>query len=175
MKVCLTMSAFDKPIPMPERAIRSCFEVMLSDEESGQITSFYNPWITVALIISNLRKFGNDALADELHAEFMANAPLMIRKTADKVIRFRRDDGSYSYGPLGCCRTSQGAPVAAPGSCEGDINGNCLATTGVVNNVCRAIGIPTIPFFCHGDGELFFEIIAASYPSKKIYPKPESL
>ena len=144
---------------------------MLSDIPDSQITSFYNPWITVAMILDSLKKFGNEELSNELRAEFVSKAPEMIRKTADKVLNFKRDDGSFSYGPLGCCKASQAAPVADPTEPEGDINGNALASTGVIGNVCRALGIPTIPFFCREDGELYFELIAASYPSTKKYPK----
>ena len=172
MKVCLAYSAIEAPIPNPELALNSAVAMILSELPDGQITSFYNPWITVSMIINNLKKFGKAELADKLRQDVLDKASDMIRHTADKVRNFKREDGSYSYGPKGSCGTSQGAPVSYARVPEGDINGNCLATTGVVSNVCRALGIEVIPLFCKEDGELFFELIDKSYPSSKIYPAP---
>ena len=56
---------------------------------------------------------------------------------------------------------------------EGDINGNGLASSGIAKHVCEALGIEIIPFYTQEDGELFFELIKSSIPSKKLYPKPE--
>ena len=176
MKVCLAMSAFDKRIPNPAAAMRSCFEIMLKeggDALTTAITSFYNPWITIKMLFGNMKKFGDTELAEELKAEFLEKAAAMIRSTTDKVLRFKKPDGGFSYGQKYSSRTSQGAPAAVPESPEGDVNGNGLSSTGVIHNVFGALGVPIIPFYTKEDGEFFFELIANSYPSKKINPKPE--
>ena len=175
MKVCLAYSAIGRAIPNAEKAMDSAITVTLSDIPDGQITSFYNPWITMNIIIGNLKKFGREDLAEEQRKKLLKNAPAMIISTAKKIAPFKRDDGSYSYGPKGSCPTSQAAPVSHALIPEGDINGNCLATTGVARNVCATLGIEQIPFFCKEDGELFYELIDASFPSKKIYPRPEGV
>ena len=175
MKVALAYTAIGRPIPNAEKAMDSAIAVTLSDTPDGQITSFYNPWTTMSMIIGNLNKFGNEELAEKQRQKLIDNAPAMILSTAKKIAPFRRNDGSYSYGPKGCCPCSQSAPVAHPLAPEGDVNGNCLASTGVARCVCSAIGIDPIYFFCKDDGELFYELINASYPSKKIYPRPDDV
>ena len=174
MKVALAISAVDVKFPNAENAIKSAVEVILSDKPDPQITSFYNPWITIKLLLDNLTKFGEPQKAERIRAEILAKAPAMIRNTADKVIAFRKEDGSFSYSPNGGTYRSQGALVANPKANEGDVNGNGLASTGVIRNVCSALGIPVIPFFTVEDSEFFFELIDASYSSKKLYPKLES-
>lgn len=172
MKVCLAYSQMGREIPLPEQAMESAFKVTLSDLPSGGITSFYNPWITMQMIIGNLQKYGNADKADQLRARLIANAPMMIKQTAEKIKPFKRDDGSYSYNPAGSCGTSQGAPVSYAKMPEGDINGNCLASTGLVRNLCSTLSVKPVTFFCKEDGELFFELIENSFGAKKIYPKP---
>ena len=129
----------------------------------------------MGLIINNLTKFGNPELAAEQRRKVLDNAAKMIVRTADKIKPFAREDGSYSYGPKGSCPTSQAAPVSHALIPEGDVNGNALATTGVTRNICSVLGIPEIKFFTEADGELFYELIDASFPSKKIYPRPEGI
>ncbi len=170
MKVALAISAVDVKFPNAENAIKSAVEVILSDKPDPQITSFYNPWITIKLLLDNLTKFGEPEKSARLRAEILAKAPAMIRNTADKVVKFRKDDGSFSYSPNGGTHRSQGALVADPKAKEGDVNGNGLASTGVIRNVCAALEIPVIPFFTVEDSEFFFELIDASYSSDKINP-----
>lgn len=172
MKVCLALTAFGARIPNPEKAMRSCFEIMLKeggDALKTSITSFYNPWITVKMLFDNMEKYGDAELSRTLKLEFMEKSAAMIRSTTDKVLRFKKADGGFSYGQNYSSATSQGAPAAVPESAEGDVNGNGLSSTGVIRNVCGALGVPIIPFYTKEDGELFFELIAKSYPSKKIY------
>lgn len=175
MKVCLAYSAISRPIPNAALAMDAAIAVTLSDIADTQITSFYNPWITMGIIINNLEKFGNPALAAEQRKKVLDNAAKMIVRTADKIKPFAREDGSYSYGPKGSCPCSQAAPVSHALIPEGDVNGNGLATTGVTRNICSVLGIPEIKFFTEADGELFYELIDKSYPSKKIYPRPEDV
>lgn len=175
MKVCLAYSAISRPIPNAALAMDAAIAVILSDIADSQITSFYNPWITMGLIIRNLTKFGNPELAAEQRRKVLDNAPMMIVRTADKIKPFAREDGSYSYGPKGSCPTSQAAPVSHALIPEGDVNGNGLATTGVTRNICSVLGITEIKFFTEDDGKLFYELIDKSYPSKKIYPRPEDV
>lgn len=175
MKVCLAYSTISRPIPNAELAMDAAIAVTLSDLADGQITSFYNPWITMGIIINNLEKFGNPELAKVQRQKVLDNAAMMIIRTADKIKPFAREDGSYSYGPKGSCPASQSAPVSHALIPEGDVNGNALATTGVTRNICSVLGITEIKFFTEDDGELFFELIDKSYPSKKIYPRPEDV
>ena len=173
MKICLTHSAFNAPLPYAEQAFDSCIEVLSSDKRSGMMTSYFNPWTTLKMIIDNIRAHDSEEKAEKLSAKLRDSAAVMAVGTADKVVEYRKADGSFSYSPNRSSHQSQGAPVAVPNTPEGDVNGNALASTGIVTNVCSTLGIPRVPMFCEEDGKLFFELMENSYPSKKIYPRPE--
>ncbi|MBQ8529116.1 MAG: hypothetical protein IJ459_05195 [Clostridia bacterium] len=173
MKICLTYSSCNAPLPYAERAFDSCIEVLTSNGRSGMMTSYYNPWTTLRMIIDNVRAHDSEEKAQKLTAKLCANTAAMAVATADKVVEYRKADGSYSYSPDRSSHQSQGAPVAVPNTPEGDVNGNCLASTGIIGSICSTLGIPRVPLFCKEDGKLFFELLENSYPSKKIYPRPE--
>ena len=70
-------------------------------------------------------------------------------------------DGGMSYLKKGCCERSQGAPVAVAGSREGDINGNCCASSAVVTSVYHALNLSEymVPMFTEEDLKTFLNII----------------
>lgn len=170
MKVALAYSAIGAKFPNAEKAMEAAIEVTLSPKPSGQITSMYNPWVTMKILINNLASYGEEKIANAMTARMQENAARMIISTADKIKVFRKPDGSFSYSPNNSAARSQGAPVATPGTNEGDINGNALASTGAVRNICQSLDVPLVRLFCKEDGELFFKLLESSYPSKKIYP-----
>jgi len=175
MKVALAYTAFRRELPNACAAFMSCIEVITNPENNPQITSHYNPWITLSMILDNLRRFGNEKLASGLQAKMTARLPEMLRATADKVAAFKKSDGSYSYKPDFSSYQSQGAPVAVPFTAEGDINGNGLASSGIAAHVASALGIARIPFYTEDDSKLFFELIKTAIPPKKLYPRPEKM
>ena len=175
MKITMCYTAAHRPLPNAERAFESCLSVVCLENNNPQITSHYNPWITIKMIMDNVRDFLGADKAEELKARLIERLPEMIRKTADKVVAFRRADGSFSYKPTGSSWHSQGSPAAVPDSVEGDVNGNGLASSGIAGNLCRSLGIERIPFYTPEDGKFFFELIESSYQAKKKYPKPEKM
>ena len=125
-------------------------------------TDTLNPWSCITNGISNVRRFGKgDAFADEILREVWEWAPAGILKTAEKMSGFKMPDGGMSYSLEGFCCTSQGAPVAVGDSREGDINGNCCASSGLINYVFRALSIDdlAVPLFDESDFESFLEIV----------------
>ena len=54
-----------------------------------------------------------------------------------------------------------GAPVAIPGSREGDINGNCCASSAVVTSIYHALNLSEymVPMFTEDDLKTFLDII----------------
>ena len=170
MKVALVYSAYEKEFPNAETAANSAIDIILLEHLNEAITSFYNPWITISMLIKNLERFGHTDAAERVKARLHDNLPAMLRMTRRKVIQFAKADGGFSYNITRSCPTSQGAPVAVVDTPEGDVNGNYLSTVGVVRNVCSSLGLNTLPFYVKEDGELFFELIASSYQAKKITP-----
>lgn len=175
MKITMAYNGLSSPLPNAAAAFRSCIEVIRNKKNNPQITSHYNPWTTMAMILDNLRKFGDADLADVLKAEMTANLPDMIRSTKEKVKAFQKADGSFSYKPEFSSFQSQGAPVAVPFTAEGDVNGNGMASSGIAGHITASLGYKRIPFYTVEDSKFFFELIESSKPSKKLYPRPEKM
>lgn len=175
MKITMAYQGLSKPLPNAEAAFRSCVKVICNKTNNPQITSHYNPWITMSMILSNVNSFGDPALAESLKSEMTEKLPEMIRATADKVQAFQKADGSFSYKPEGSSYHSQGAPVAVPFTAEGDVNGNSLASSGIAAHIASSLGIPRIPFYTEEDSKFFFELIESASQSKKRYPRPEKM
>ena len=153
-----------RPIPYVEKGIRNTMAVIMSDEETGGAVDVYNPWHIIGDCMHNLRNFCGEegkALADKLMAEIYAWAPAAIRKTAEKISIYKMPDGGMGYYKKGYCDRSQGAPVAIVGSREGDINGNCCASSAVVTSVFHALNLSSlmIPMFDEGDLKTFMDIV----------------
>ena len=153
-----------RPIPYVEKGIRNTMAVIMSDEETGGAVDVYNPWHIIGDCMHNLRNFCGEegkALADKLMAEIYAWAPAAIRKTAEKICIYKMPDGGMGYYKKGYCDRSQGAPVAIVGSKEGDINGNCCASSAVVTSVFHALNLSSlmIPMFDEGDLKTFMDIV----------------
>ena len=139
-------------------------QVIMSDEPTGGSVDVYNPWHIIGDCMYNLRNFCGDegkAKAEELLRELYAWAPAAIIKSAEKISAYKMPDGGMSYSKSGCCPRSQGAPVAVEGSREGDINGNCCASSAVVSSVYHALNLSQymVPMFTEDDLENFLSII----------------
>jgi hypothetical protein len=157
-------NAAKRPIPNVEKGIRNTMAVIMSDEPTGGAVDVYNPWHVIGDCMYNLRNFHGDegkALAEKLLPEIYAWAPDAIIKSAEKIVVYKMPDGGMSYLKKGWCDRSQGAPVAVPGSREGDINGNCCASSAVVTSVYHALNISQymVPMFTEEDLETFLNII----------------
>ena len=175
MKITMAYSAFRSPLPNAEAAFDSCIDVICNPVNNPQITSHYNPWITMKMILGNLEETGRGDLAEKLRAKMKSELPSMIRASAKKVFAFKKADGAFSYKPESSSYHSQGAPVAVPFTAEGDVNGNCLASTGITANIASSLGIERIPLFTEEDSKFFFELVASASKSPKLYPRPEKM
>ena len=91
----------------------------------------------------------------------MTIAPAAIAKSKEKIALFKKPDGSFSYCPGHAAIRSQGAPVTVPRVPEGDVNGNCIATIGLVNSIYSALGLESdiVKIFTPEDGKIFVNII----------------
>lgn len=173
MKIVMAYEGLSKPIPNADKAFNSCIEVITNTKNNSQITSHYNPWIALSMILDNIKKAGKTELAASLLNKLKERLPEMIRATADKVKAFQKEDGSFSYKPEFSSYQSQGVPVAVPFTREGDVNGNSLASSGIAYHIASALGIERIPFYTEEDSKFFFELVENALPSKKINPRPE--
>ena len=72
-----------------------------------------------------------------------------------------REDGSFSYSRSGSTSTAQGCPIAVPGSCEGDINGNGIATLALTQHILMALEAKEymVPFYTEAERRMFVNIL----------------
>lgn len=161
-KITLVYNKGERPLLYPVRGIRSSMAAILEEKRAGSATDTLNPWSSITNGIKNVRRFGEgDAPADRILREVLEWAPQGIVKTAEKMSGFKMPDGGMSYSLSGCCPTSQKAPVAIPGSREGDINGNCCASSATVRYVFQALGIEElmVPLFDGEDLRRFLDVV----------------
>ncbi len=144
----------NNPIPNSDKALRAAIDAITSDEAPGAVVDIYNTWYTILNILDNIERFqGSDAaaMAEEAIMDLRKNALGAVKATTEKVSIFLKDDGSFSYNPLSSSNTSQGMPVAIPGTNEGDVNATLIATTGTTNRMMKALGLTPVPLYTQSD------------------------
>ena len=96
-------------------------------------------------VVENLRKHGGEngvREAEEITREVYSLAPKAIRASKEKILRFKKPDGSFSYDlDMHLCGKSQEAPVCIPGTNEGSVNSTVISTTGLTYNIIRDLGV----------------------------------
>ena len=142
-KTSFIFDSTGRPHPRPLEAARATIAAITSDEPMTAITDLYNTWYTIRVIVQNQKRFAGDR-ADEvvntIQREVWRIAPAAVRKSTEKLRTFKRSDLAFSYGPKHSSPTSQGVPVAKPGSDEGDVNATNIAL-GVVGNLFTSLGL----------------------------------
>lgn len=162
MKLGAIYSSANAEFDYPELILRSLIDVALSEEKPGAIVYIYNPWSA----ISSLRSQFLSGTPDWFYEVLYKNAPLMILKTRDKLLAFKKPDGGFSYNPAGSSPTSQGAS-ASLGLAESDVNATCIGINGTLRTIYGALGIPYVPAFDESDFHNFVELIKAAKPIVK--------
>ena len=175
MKISLVYAPLGLTVPNIEKAIITAISGVTTDENPGWVCCFYNPWITVNMLLGNAAANGSVEISEKLRKTVIDNSADMIRKTGEKVRVFAKCDGGFSYLPNRSVAGSQMAPVAPEELAESDVNSTCIASTGALKNICDTLKIPAIPMFCREDGELFFELIEKKGANRKIHPIPERM
>lgn len=153
-----------KAIPYAERGIKSTLDVIFSGEDVGGVVDIYNPWHVLSDMLTNIREFGDEETkksAEALSLEVIRRAPEAIRMSADKLVDYGYEDGSYSYCKGHPSYTNQGMPSAVPGHAEGDANGNGCAVVGLVPSVFGALGLSDlfVPIFTGEDFEYYISLL----------------
>ena len=176
MKISLVYSQLERPIPNATAALKSAIQAAVSDEKLGFICEVYNPLVCIQCLLSSVKKTEGDDAVNKLRAELYKSAATLIRITTEKMKKFRKDDGSFSYHLHSSAARSQGAPIAPAGNNEGDANSTTIAAAGVTNTILKIFNIDSFPLYIFEEGELLFELMAGLAPvEKKIYSEPPEL
>jgi len=162
MKIAGSYPHLHAALPNAISSLRSAVYAALSDEKMKFVCEVYNPWAAMVSIFKANGGLSDSEELDMLRKELIKNASAAIRKTADKVITFRKEDGSYSYFRNMSSAVSQRAPVAVPRTNEGDVNATTICVGSTIRSMSEALGIPRVPVFVPEDGEVFFELLGVS-------------
>ena len=163
MKICHFYKELSVPINFAKEAVASAIEVICleGEDNEGAIAAnsvdIYNPWIAISRILNIVKNANKDmALCENIRDFIKQDAAEMIKITTAKTVKFKKDDGSFGYTQRYSPSKSQGSPVAVPNTVEGDINGGCIAVTGVTNNMFSVLGID-LPIYYRSDFEQFIK------------------
>lgn len=164
LKISSAYRAAKAPVPNAAKAMQAAIDCITSDEYCGTICFQYNAWYSVSNLLDILRSIGTpEALADAECAMkiLLDNAPAAIRATTDKVLKFARDDGAFSYQQNRSTGFSQGAPVSIHMTVESDVNASVIASTGTTRNMYEAFGLTDfiVPFYDEDDKEKFMKAL----------------
>lgn len=151
------------PLPYPEAALKSSFEVIMSDCIPDGVTSVYNPWHAVALILENARKCYDKERAEEILKYTYSLAAEGIRNTAKKLSVFRKPDGGLSYCPDRCVPVNRMLPTSVPNTVESDMNGTSCGCIAVIESVFRALELTdcNIPLFPRKEYDRYISLLEA--------------
>lgn len=152
------------PIPRGNEAIKSVIEMTLettvSPPSMNHVCSIYNCWVLIHLLIKNAKETEGEVRAAELRKIVYERAPELIAVTAKKMEIFRKPDGGFSFGPRSSCPTSQGVPVAIPGSAESDVNATILLSGGTLSHINAVFEADDLCLYCKEDGDLFLSLLS---------------
>ena len=155
-------------IPYPEDHIEAATRTVLSclagDEESPwNICSIYNVWSAVAFIRENLKYFGEatkkqveDMIASTLYSELGAAA---IRKTKEKLAKYKRDDGGFSHAYTAVAPSHQSLPVSTGTILAGDVDATTIGVSGISTQIFKSFGFERVPVFMHSDYMRYVNIL----------------
>ena len=163
MKICRLYSSAKVMLPRAELTVRAAISVVTSPDMAKSITDIFNPWVAAGVILSDLRKIGGEegkALAKKIADELIDNAEVLLDATAEKLERFIRADGAFSYPVASSGGYNMGMPLGIAGLDEGDVNATHLAAC-AVSNIYTAMGIGDLYVRPYGkeDSEKFLKII----------------
>ena len=149
-------------MPHSMEAVQSAIDAITADEPIGAGVDLYNTWFSINNILENIKNNGTDedkADGERVLQMLREQAPAAIIVSRDKIASFKKPDGSFSYTPKYSSSTSQGCPAALPNSEEGDVNGNIIAMTGLIGNICSALDMSRPLLFGAYERHIFVEII----------------
>ncbi len=173
LKISGIYNSAKRVIPHAREAANSAIAAIIDPTPIDAVVDLYNTWFAISNILTNLRQYGDSedaAEADDIVIGLREMAPSAIIVSRDKISVFFKPDGSASYARDHSSSHSQGCPVAIPNTNEGDVNGNVIASTGLVTNLLKALELDKfrVPIFGDVDRMRFLETIENLSPVNKV-------
>ena len=135
---------------------------LVTDEFARTSCYNFNVWYSILNIMTNLRRFGGEDGAKEARAisdEILKDAPKYIRATKEKILTFRKEDGSFSILTNSTSPISQGMPVAVEGTNEGDVNAATLNSGGTCIRMYCCFGLDMVPIYSEDSLGVFLDAV----------------
>ena len=155
--------------------VDAAIEIVLSDKDPIYVILVYNPWGGLRYALRNMRLANETAekegkpLPYDLNAAYgrvREAAPRMIAKTIEKLRRFQKPGGSFSYLQARSAPETQGVPVSL-GLCEGDVNGTALAMNTMTATIFEVLGVPRVPLYGDEERRLLLKMLETARVAKK--------
>ena len=159
LKICTCHETWNKPYPRLAQGVQACIDAALSDELVCAVPDVYNPWVALGILLPNAKAHGAPGEYEAALEKLKVNAASLIRKTKEKLLLFRKEDGSFSYFKDRSSALSQGVPAAVPNTNEGDVNATALAVGTASHHIAKAFGIKSERVFSAEDLEAFLAIV----------------
>ena len=156
MKISCAYVSLGRPFPNIFTALDSAIEVLLSDMPYGAITEVFNPPFTLLNFLDVLEKSGDTSALVTAKERIMRHGADIIRTARERLVPFKKPDGSFSYNKECSSFWSQGKPVCIEGSYESDVNANSLANGSRVRSL-KILGITPPMFFDENDARIFYK------------------
>ncbi|MBQ7386968.1 MAG: hypothetical protein IJW03_02255 [Clostridia bacterium] len=163
VKVGSTLGGLGSYVHYGDKIVDSAMDVIMSDVDPRFIIYVFNPWGGFSSAITGAEKAEREALergetpaysVKSIREKIYARLPELIDKTIEKLNKFRKPDGSFSYEQHRSAPTTQGVPVSL-GVYEGDVNGLACAMQYPLGSIFGVLGIGVIPM-CNNEDFLKF-------------------
>ncbi len=172
MKLSYSFTYYEAEIPNIDKALDSTMQVLLTQHDGTDlhVCCTYNPWVNFSNILNIAAGYNDEnATYNQLQAKIIAQAPLLIQRTYEKISLHLTPEGCFTYQENHSCYASQGAPTAPEDDNGkdfryGDVNSTTISVTGIATEMAKVLGIEMVPIYVPEDAERFFGIIEENYP-----------
>jgi len=170
MKIVYGYTSMEKPVPYPEKVFRASLQAIMSNEAPTTVVTVWNPWIAIKKLFENASVFYSKELVEKLRSELLDIAHEAILKTKEKILLFKKPDGSFSYYTDFATDTMQGSPCGIPNTVEGDMDAAVLGTNWLVRDIATVLGVSDnkiVPLYGKFEAAMFKNIIDNRKPVRK--------
>ena len=157
MKISCAYLSLGAPIPNVMTSFDSALGVLLSDLPFGCITEVFNPPFSLLNFLEILEKTGERENLAKAKQLLLSRGADIIRVAYERLIPFKKPDGSFSYCKTCSSHWSQGKPVCIKDSFESDVNANSLANGSRARSL-RILDIDPPKIYDENDKKIFFEL-----------------
>ena len=166
-KIGLIYSAAGRTVNYLDYCVDSAITVIASDEKLDNIVDVYNPWAGLNTAIGMMKKANGTSISGEVYdigecyGKVGAEIAGLLDVTFEKMLKFRKDDGSFSYNMNGAPATMYSMPSSL-GVNEGDVNATHLMVGSMCSAIFSSLGVERPKTWSARDYDVFLGEIEAS-------------